>query len=124
MTSAALARSSAVWIAGSSSIRGRSPIPTGVSGQQLVTDEVLEARGALATPLDEIEISEVDTVDVDVSDGRLVHPREELDERGLARAVLADERDGRSGGKVQVDIGQHGSVGARVLERHVDEVDP
>ena len=36
--------------------------------------------------------------------GRLVQPRQQLDQRGLARAVLADERELAAGRDVQVDV--------------------
>ena len=66
---------------------------------------------------------EVDAVDGDATVGRVVEAAQQLHERGLARAVLADERDHRTRAQLEVHVAQHPRVGARVLERHVLEAD-
>ena len=47
---------------------------------------------------------------------RLVHFGEQLDERGLPRAVLADDRDDRAGGQIEIHVVEHEAIGARVCE--------
>ena len=54
---------------------------------------------------------------------RLVELGQQLDQRRLAGAVLADERDDRAGRQVEVDVVEHQPLGARVGERHVVEAD-
>ena len=52
-----------------------------------------------------------------------VHPGEQLDQRGLAGAVLADDRDDRAGRQVERHVVEHEPVGAGVAEGHVVEPD-
>ena len=54
---------------------------------------------------------------------RLVHLREQLDQRRLARAVLADDGDDRARRQRQRHIVEHQPRRARVGERHVVETD-
>ena len=66
---------------------------------------------------------EVDAVDRDRARRRLVEAAQQLHERRLARAVLADDRDDRSGGELEVDVVEHEAVGAGIAERDVFEAD-
>ena len=52
--------------------------------------------------------------EADLAGGRRVHAGEHLDQRRLARAVVADERDDLAGMDVEVDVGQRRD-GAEVL---------
>ena len=54
--------------------------------------------------------------------GRVGQAAQQLGDRGLARARLADHRDGGAGGEVQVDAAQH-LPAAPVREPHIVEVD-
>ena len=56
-------------------------------------------------------------------DGRVVEARDELHDRALARAGLADERDRLAGRDAQVDAAQRLVDRVRVLEVHVVELD-
>ena len=59
-------------------------------------------------------------VDADRARGGVVEAREQLDDRRLAGAGVADERDGLAGGDAEVDAVQH--LGAlAVAEMHVVE---
>ncbi len=54
-----------------------------------------------------VDVAQVDAVDRDPALGRVVEAREQLRDRRLAGARVADERDGRPGGHVEVDPVQH-----------------
>ena len=52
-----------------------------------------------------------------------VHVGEQLHERALAGAVLADERDHRARGELDVHVGERLVVGAGIRERDVLQAD-
>ena len=54
---------------------------------------------------------------------RLVHLRQQLDQRGLARPVLADDRHDRAGGQREIDVVEHETIGPGIGERDVLEAD-
>ena len=91
--------------------------------EELEAVEVLERAGEAVAPLVGGHAREVDAVDRDAPARRRVHVGEQLHERALARAVLADERDHRARGELDVHVGERVVVGARVRERHVLEPD-
>ncbi|MDP9416816.1 MAG: hypothetical protein M3P48_03065 [Actinomycetota bacterium] len=63
-----------------------------------------EQRGSTLPPAGHVHPAEIELIDQERPAGRAVEPAEELDQRALAGAVLADERDRRAGGEVQVDV--------------------
>ena len=52
----------------------------------------------------EIEVAQVDAVDLDRARLRVVEPAQQLGERGLAGAVLADDGERRAGGDREVEV--------------------
>src|SRR5690606_15808180 len=97
-----------------------------------VLEDDAEAREELAF----VPLAKIATVEQDVSFRRLVESRHQLDERGLARAVLPDDRDALPLGDEEIDVAED-PFGARrassrdlpwpasrVPEAHVDETDP
>ena len=68
------------------------------------------------------DVAEVDAVDRDAALGRVVEAGDQLRDRRLAGAGVADERDGRPGRDVEVDAVQHLGAGA-VGEVDVVEAD-
>ena len=68
------------------------------------------------------DVAEVEPVDRDPAVRRVVEAREQLRDRRLARAGVADERDGRARGDVEVDPVQH-LVAAAVREPDALEAD-
>ena len=65
-----------------------------------------------------LHVAQVVAVDADRALGRVVEARQQLHERRLAGARVADERDGLAGGDAEVDAVQH--LGAlAVVEVHV-----
>src|SRR5947207_601026 len=70
-------------------------------------EEILERAGEPCTPLVSRHARERRVVDRDRSGRRLVHLREQLDERRLAGAVLADDRDHRSRRQCHRHVVQH-----------------
>ena len=91
--------------------------------RHLVAHEVLKDDADLAVQLLERVLAQVPAVEQDLADGRVVKPRDQLDDSGLTLAVLADERDALARPQVEVEVAQHGAVRARVGERHVAELE-
>ncbi len=85
--------------------------------------EVLEGAREMGAPLVGRHAREVDAVNGDSPTRRRVHVGEELHERALARAVLADQRDHRTRRQLDVHVGEGLAIGPRVGERHVLEAD-
>ena len=71
--------------------------PDAVLGAELEPEEVLERAGQPGPPPVGRHAGQVDAVDEDAAARRLVELGEQLHERGLAGAVLADDRDHRAG---------------------------
>ena len=123
MTSTAPARSTAADTAAPLGQPGEVADPDAVERTQLEAEEVLERAAQPGPPLRHRQRGQVDAVDLDAPAVGRVHPGEQLDQRGLAGAVLADDGDDRAGGQVEADVVEHQPVGARVAERHVVEAD-
>src|SRR5690606_15238108 len=70
----------------------------------------------------EVELADVDAVDEDAPALELVEARDELADRRLARAGVADERDGLPGLDDEVEALEHGLV-LLVAEVHAAELD-
>ena len=87
-----------------------------VAQRQLEAGEVLEHRGDPAAPLGDLEVAQVDPVGLDGTRRRVVEPAQQLGERGLAGAVLADDGQRRPGRDRQVEAAEHLALGARVGE--------
>ncbi len=94
---------------------GRSDV---VAQRPLEADEILEHRGDARSPRSEVELSQVDTVDLDRARLRVVQPAQQLGERRLAGAVLSDDRQRRAGGNREVEALEHRRA-ARVGEREI-----
>ena len=80
-----------------------------VSGNRVVEEVALlehEADVAPRAPI--VDGPQVGTVELDRALCGLEQPGDELDERRLPRSGATDERDGGSGGDVEVDACQHG----------------
>ena len=80
--------------------------PTLAWREQLEAVEVLERAGEAIAPLVGRHAREVDAVDGDPPARRRVHVGQQLHERALAGAVLADERDHRAGRELDVHVGR------------------
>src|SRR5256885_1154465 len=57
----------------------------------------------------------------DAPAGRLVEPAQQVDQRGLSRAVLTDDGQRLAGPDREVEVGQDRPLRARVPERHAVE---
>ncbi len=95
-----------------------------LAGEKLEADEVLEADGDPLPPRRRLDLREVDAVRRDPAAGRLVEAAEELDERRLPRAVLADERDRGACGQLEIDGREDIDLGAGIAEREAVDADP
>ena len=74
-----------------------------VAQGEVEADEVLEDGGDLRAPGVDVEVAQVDAVDLDRAGGRVVEAAEQLGQRGLARAVLPDDRERRPGRDGEVE---------------------
>ena len=95
----------------------------GLARAELEAEEVLERAGQARPPLVGGHAGERRVVDEDRARRRLVHLRQQLDQRRLAGAVLADDGDDRAGRQRQRHVVEHQARRARVGERHVLEAD-
>jgi hypothetical protein len=71
---------------------------------ELETEEVLEGPGQPLPPGVCRHPPERSAVNGDLAGRRLIHLGKQLDQGGLARAVLTDDRDHRAGRQVQADV--------------------
>ena len=81
-----------------------------------VAHEILQDQGDAAAQIVEREGAQVDAVDRDAPLGRIVEPRQELDDRGLAGAVLADERHHLPGPDREVEAADRPALGLGIAE--------
>ena len=70
----------------------------------LVAHEVLEDDADLAMEIFELVVAEVHAVEQDLPFGRVVETRDQLDDGGLALAVLADQCDALPGRKCKGEV--------------------
>src|SRR5690348_15307087 len=89
----------------------------------MVACEVLEDGGHTFVPSDRVKLAKRHTVDADLPGGRLIQAADQLDQGSLARAVLAHDRQRAPGRYVEVKVGQHRAVKARVPEFDASEAD-
>ena len=71
----------------------------------------------------EVELAQVDAVDLDRARLRVVEPAQQLGERRLAGAVLADDRQRRAGGDREVEVRRAPARRRDSAKRHVAEAD-
>ncbi len=93
-----------------------------MAGAELEAEEVLVRAGQTLAPLIGRHARELGAVDEDPTRRRFIELREQLDEGGLARAVLANDRDDRAGRQGDVDIFEDEPRCAGV--REVDVIQP
>src|SRR5262249_33257613 len=94
-----------------------------VAQRELEANEVLEHRRHARPPHRDVERAEIDAVDLDRARLGVVEPAEELSERGLTRAVLADDGQRAAGRDLQVQSLEHGLNTGGIAEREVTEAD-
>src|SRR5690348_9885608 len=63
------------------------------SRRQMIAHKILEDDADLLAQIERIDLSNIDAVEKNDAFGGIVQPREELDQCGFARAIVADERD-------------------------------
>src|SRR5690606_20236586 len=91
-----------------------------VAGADVLADHHLVAREVLedhADPLAEralVPLLEIPSVEQDPAGGRPIEPRQELDQRRLPGAVLADEREARAARQMQIDVLERGRIRAGI----------
>ena len=100
--------------------------PAGATLSRSGSSKRMKSWKTAATPRPpgvEVELAQVDAVDLDRAGLRVVEPAEQLGERGLAGAVLADDGQRRAGGDRQVEALEHRPAAGRVGEGDIAEAD-
>jgi hypothetical protein len=90
---------------------------------EFVAHEVLEDRADPTAQLGYRQVAEVDAVPADLPSGRVVEPAQQLDQRALPGAVLADQRDRLPVGDRQADPAQRPRPTVSVPEPDVVQLD-
>ena len=92
-----------------------------VARAELELEEILKRAGEARAPRVGGNARERRAVDENVARRRLVHLGEQLHERALAGAVLADDRDDGARGEIEGHVVEHERLRAGIRERHVIE---
>src|SRR5258708_5394617 len=88
---------------------------------EMEAHEVLEDHADVAAQLDEVVLAQVVAVEQDAARVGIVEAREQLHERGLAGAVLTDERQHLARLELEGQVAYRPAVGARIAEAHALE---
>ena len=94
------------------------------SRRHVVTHKILKNDPDFAVQRLDVVVPEVHSVQEDGAAGGIIQPRQQLDQRGLALAVLSHQGHVLAGLDSKVQIPQHRPVRPRVLERNVAELNP
>jgi hypothetical protein len=94
-----------------------------LADDHLVAREILEDYADALSQRAFIPLFQIQAVKQDAPAGRVVQAREQLDHRGLARAVLAHQRKTLARPDVQVDVAQCRCGCSRIHESHALEAD-
>ena len=97
--------------------------PDGLSHEEFEADEVLKRAGQPRAPGVGRHACEWHVIHQDGSGRGLVHLGEQLDERGLAGTVFADDRDHGVRRQREGDVVQHEPRGTGIGKRHAIEAD-
>ena len=92
-----------------------------VGGGQVIAHEVLEDDADVGAQREEVVFAQVVAVEQDAALVRVVEPREQLDQRGLAGAVLADQREDLAGAQVERQPAHRPALGAGIAKADVLE---
>ena len=92
-----------------------------VAGAEVVADEILEDDAHVAAQRVEIVFAQVVAIEQDAAFVRIVEPGQKLHQRGLAGAVLADQREHLAGAQREAEMAHRPSLGAGIAEPDVFE---
>ena len=87
----------------------------------MVAHEVLEDHADAGAHVVQVVVAQVAPVQQDPALVGVVQPRQQLHQRGLAGAVLADQRQHLARGELEVQPAQRPFLGVRIAEAHVLE---
>ena len=83
---------------------------------EVVAHEVLEDHADVRAQVVEVVVAQIAAVEQDAAFVGVVQAREQFDERGLARAVLADEREHFVGAQFEIQAAQRPALGFGIAE--------
>src|SRR5690606_26458415 len=95
--------------------------PDVLGGGEAVAHEILEDDADMGMDVVRGHVAEVDAVDADTALVRIVEAGKELDDGGLAGAVLADQRQGLAGGDGEIEAADRPGLGVGVAEADILE---
>ena len=85
-------------------------------GGHLEAHEILKDDANLTMQVGQLVLAEIDAVEEDLAFGGVVEAGDELDDSGLALAVLADEGDAFAGRKSEIEVREDVASGSGVSE--------
>ena len=88
---------------------------------QVVAHEVLEDHADVRAQVVQVVVAQVAAIEQDAAFIRVVEPRQQLHQRGLAGAVLADQRQHFAGAQFEIQPAQRPALGAGITEADVLE---
>ena len=89
----------------------------------LVAHEVLKDDADFRVQIGQVVFAEVNAIKKNAAFARIVETCDQLDDGGLALAVLADQRDALSGAKGEIEVIENVPVGARISEGDIAELE-
>ena len=89
----------------------------------MVAHEVLEDHPDVGAQVVQVVLAQVLPVEQDAALVRVVQPRQQFHQRGLAGAVLADQRQHLASAELEIQPAQRPALGAGVAEAHVLEAE-
>ena len=92
-----------------------------VRGGEVIAHEILEDDADIGANREQVVLAQIVPVEQDAAFVRIVEPRQQLDQRGLAGAVLAHQREDLAGVQLERQSAHRPALGAGVAESHVLE---
>ncbi len=86
---------------------------------QIVVDEILENDPDLFVQLLHVVIAQVHSIQQNHAGSRIVQAGQQLHERRLALAILADQCDVFAWRDAEIQILQHQAIGSWIVEAHI-----
>ncbi len=94
-----------------------------LAGAEAIANEILEDDADMGMQVGDAQLLEVDPVDGDASLVRIVEPGQQLDDGGLACAILANQRQGLASLEGEIEMADRPGLRVGIAEAHILEDD-
>src|SRR5450755_2298818 len=94
-----------------------------VGGGEVVADEILKDDANVGAHGEQVVLAKIVPVEQDAAFVRIVEPRKELDQRGLAGAVLTHQRQDLAGAQLERQSTHRPALGSWIAKTHVLELE-